>query len=351
MTSVMQSALPPTQNFENVVDQQILEYIQLVKKIKSGLIDIPKPTQLRISTISAKCKLTAEINIAELYKVVKENVNKNIMSQENSDYFIQGIQYGKEIVGLFKNLKKKKHKIQFKVDNDDLKNVDFYNQCTLLLYSDYNNNQINLKLFKNGSITMTGCKEQDDGPYVVKKLINEMKNHQKVFMYDEDQFDIMMNGFAVTMINSDYFCGFRLHLKKLEEVLINKYQLFFSYDPKVYAAVKISFMWNKDYEADGICHCGKKCIVSKKKSIKAKNNCNIITVAIFNSGKIIITGSNSFDKTKAAYKYINKLLKDNYADIIQLSIHDCLQDKVKKKTRKGRPPKIKPVEDLETSEN
>jgi TATA-box binding protein (TBP) (component of TFIID and TFIIIB) len=322
------------------VDNQILEYLHTIKKIKAGQMEIPKPTPYRISTISAKCRLTGEINIQELYLLVRKQVEEKIMKQQETDYFIQGIQYGSNIVGLFKNLQKKLDKIQGKLNDKDYKNIDFYNQCTLLLYSDYNNNQINLKVFCNGSITMTGCKDENDGVYVIKKLISELKKHSQIFMYDEDQGDISMDNFGITMINSDYFVGFRLDLIKLEEVLVNKYGLFFSYDPKFYAAVKISFMWNEEAEINnGICQCEKKCIVSKKKTIKSKNKCSIITIAVFNSGKIIITGSNTIEKTRAAYKFINNILKESYADIVKLSIHDCFNLNDKKKIRKGRPPK------------
>jgi len=322
------------------VDIQILKYIQTMNQIKAGLIEPPKPTDLRISTISAKCKLSAEVNLKEMTKVFYEKVMENIMQQKDPDYFVQGIQLGSELIGLFKKMNKKNLKIKTKIEQDDIKNIDFYNQCTLLLYSDYNNNQINLKLFRNGSITMTGCKDHSDGPYVVNKMIVEMKKHQQIFEYDEDQKDLHMKDFTITMINSDFFIGYRIDLLKLEGILSKNYDIFFSYDPKVYAAVKVSYMWNKDNEVkNGVCHCSKKCIVSTKKSEKAKNNCNIITVAIFNSGKIIITGSNEFKKTQEAYDYINKLLKENYTSVMKFSVHDCVDEKDMKKNRKGRPSK------------
>ena len=325
---------------QSQIDEQVFNYIKKMQEIKSGNAVVPKPTSLRISTISAKCRLTCEINIAELNTLLKPRIEKYIMQQEQPNYFVQGIQYGEEVTGMFKKMGKKLKNIQDKIDKDDKKNVDFYNQCTMLLYSDYNNNIINLKLFCNGSITMTGCKDENTGPYVINKLIQEFIDHKEVFNYDEDQTDIKMDGFKITMINSDYFVGFRIDLIKLETILANKYQLFFSYDPKIYAAVKISFMWNENNEVNnGLCSCEKKCIVSNKKAIKAKNKCSIITVAIFNSGKIIITGSNDMKKTKDAYKYINAILKDNYADIAKFSIHDCLKQKVKTNCI-GRPRKI-----------
>ncbi len=190
---------------------------------------------------------------------------------------------------------------------------------------------------------MTGCKDGDDGIHVITKLINFMKKYQQIFEYDEDQFDLAMKDFAITMINTDHDVGFRINLVNLESILTEKYDMYCSYDPEIYAAVKVSYMWNADNtHMDGICYCPKKCIVSKKKSEKKHNICKIITVAIFNSGKIIITGSNAFEKTKETYNYINKILAESYADVIQFSVHDCLDKKNKTKGKKGRPKKIKP---------
>lgn len=324
---------------ESKIDNQIFEYLQKMQEIKSGQAVIPKPSSLRVSTISAKCRLTGEINIEELNNLLKPRINKYIINQEKPDYLVQGIQYGPEVTGMFKKIGKKLKNIQDKIDKNDKKNVDFYNQCTLLLYSDYNNNIINLKLFCNGSITMTGCKDENDGQYVVNKLIEEFIDHKAVFNYDDDQKDISMDGFKITMINSDYFIGFRIDLIKLEYILSNQYSLFFSYDPKIYAAVKISFLWNENNKVNnGLCTCSKKCVVSTKKQVKRYNKCSIITVAIFNSGKIIITGSNDMKKTRDAYNYINSILRDNYTTVAKFSIHDCIKPKVRSNCL-GRPRK------------
>jgi len=325
---------------ETKIDNQIYEYLKKMQEIKSGNAVVPKPSSLRISTISAKCRMTGEINIEELNNLLKPRIEKNIIQQEKPDYLVQGIQYGPEVTGIFKKMGKKMKTIQDRIDKNDKKNVDFYNQCTILLYSDYNNNIINLKLFCNGSITMTGCKDENDGPYVVNKLIEEFIDHKEVFNYDDDQKDIKMEDFSITMINSDYFVGFRIDLIKLENILSNKYNLFFSYDPKIYAAVKISFLWNeKNAVNNGLCSCPKKCVVSTKKHVKKNNQCGIITVAIFNSGKIIITGSNNMKKTRDAYNYINSILRENYTTVAKFSIHDCLKTKVRTNCL-GRPRKI-----------
>ena len=47
-------------------------------------------------------------------------------------------------------------------------------------------------------------------------------------------------------------------------------------------------------------------------------DCKKITIAVFNSGKIIITGGNSFNQVLISYEFINNLLSDKtkYENII-----------------------------------
>jgi TATA-box binding protein (TBP) (component of TFIID and TFIIIB) len=39
---------------------------------------------------------------------------------------------------------------------------------------------------------------------------------------------------------------------------------------------------------------------------------------IFNSAKIVITGSNSFEHTKLCYDFVNKLIFKHYKDFVQI---------------------------------
>ena len=41
-------------------------------------------------------------------------------------------------------------------------------------------------------------------------------------------------------------------------------------------------------------------------------HCKKITISAFQSGSVIITGARNIDQIKTAYKFINKIFKDNY---------------------------------------
>ena len=104
------------------------------------------------------------------------------------------------------------------------------------------------------------------------------------------------------MINSSYAILYRFN-KENHMFLIDRTSLYEClqetkmicyYDNTQHQGVKINFMYNKD--KDGICRCEKTCLSQSK----LKRNCKKITILIFNSGKLIITGANEFVSIKVS---------------------------------------------------
>ena len=127
--------------------------------------------------------------------------------------------------------------------------------------------------------------------------------------------ELKLNNINIVLINSDFVCGFEIKRNKLYNILKKK-NITVSYEPDIYAAVNMKFYYNKSYEQQlGICHCEKKC--------KGKGDglltCKKITISIFQSGSIIITGAKSNIQKNEAYNFINKIIKNNYRDIYKVS--------------------------------
>ena len=63
----------------------------------------------------------------------------------------------------------------------------FYNQCSITIKPDIDRRPVNIKLFTNGSISMTGCLYDRDGSDAVKILLDELNKYedQNVFVDDE----------------------------------------------------------------------------------------------------------------------------------------------------------------------
>ena len=126
------------------------------------------------------------------------------------------------------------------------------------------------------------------------------------------------------MINSSYSIQYEsnesiydLHIDRqkfftyLKSTNINSY-----YDNTQHQGVKINFMYNDDN--DGICKCKDNCILKKNKDRKCKK----ITILLFQSGKIVITGSNHFKQNELCYDYLNNIISENYNKFLQTKLDE-----------------------------
>ena len=155
-------------------------------------------------------------------------------------------------------------------------------------------------------------------------LENLIKNHKNEMNYDGDtcdlkywEFDIIsripeyyLDNIKIELINSDFITNCTINNTILHKVLTDKYHIFASYEPNDYPGVKSKFYWNKtmvNNHKQGCCLCNPPCASLGKKSV-----CTQITISIFQSGSIIITGAKSIQQIRDAYKFINKVLADNY---------------------------------------
>ena len=200
--------------------------------------------------------------------------------------------------------------------------TSFYNQATLIIKPDIDIRPQNVKLFNNSSLSMTGCKNKSDGLNAVKVILKEMKKYSEIFECEEDREDIEAINYKITLINSDYCLDFTIDRPKLSDILTDEYKLFVTFTPDIYPGVKVYYYWNNNYKHnDGICKCEKNCEDKKKKEID-ETCCKRITIAIFQSGKVIITGSNRMRQTKDAYNTINKIILKNHNRIRRYTIED-----------------------------
>ena len=177
----------------------------------------------------------------------------------------------------------------------------------------------------------------DDGWYSEKEL-KELgysrlieSHHKKIKDYQKNIDDASIDGFSVSMINSDFKTNYRINLIKFLDILNeSEKNIFIKFNPERYRGLIIGYFWNKNKEIqDGCCKCKNECF-SKKKSKKLSNSdgvCKKITIAIFKTGSVIITGGNLIEQINDAYIFINDLFKKHYNQIIKLSIHDFQNEK------------------------
>lgn len=246
----------------------------------------------------------------------------------------------------------------------------FYNQQTLLIKID-TGKLINLKIFWNGNVQLTGLKSEEEGIKAINRFIEILKeinqdykkynlNYKYNFLVgknseektkelklkeklkknklkktkktknidkkkDEEEKSIIeyvkqdintlrLINLNVCLINSNFGVNFEIKRNILYQILLNHYKISVSYEPDYYQGVNSKFYWNCNNNKKGYCVCKKKCN-GKGKGL-GDGDCKKVTVAIFQSGNIIITGAQNYCQIKDAYLFINKVLDEHY-DLIK----------------------------------
>jgi len=184
----------------------------------------------------------------------------------------------------------------------------FYNQITLHIFLD---KFVNVKVFNNGRIQMTGLRSKNQGITIINILILELKGlseNKLTEILDNSNPEIVSND--IVLINSDFDIKFRVNREILQRIVIEG-NYYSSYEPVIYPGVNIKYYFNKEKQQTGICNCEEQC------NGKGKNGfCKKITIAVFNSGKIIITGGQSNEHLNTAHKFITDLIAEKKEEIM-----------------------------------
>ena len=228
----------------------------------------------QIATITMSSKITnCELNLVNIGKYLE------------IDHDIIGIKYSYGNIcfsrGIYTttNYKKSKKKQKTKI-NQQL----FYNQISLVVQcndpglsrsdpgpglskSEHQNNndkQINVKLFGNGSLHITGCKSEYDGKYVTELIYNKLKN----ISYKTHTIILSSNSYGVLLDSNNFI------YKQLNDIHINNtihgiyYNIIGFYDQKT----NVYVMNTKEYV---VYNKIKNSFISKKNDLqKMKSICN-----------------------------------------------------------------------------
>lgn len=245
------------------------------------------PDNLMISTISATGKISC--------KMLLRNIDQYMRLHNDS---ILTVVYDGKARSLLKAPVTKKRKRSFD------------NQLTMEIRV-YGDKKINIKIFRNGSFQMSGCKSIVDCNIVLNKLITRLKStlaiceNNKIieipFIEDIADKEIQVYGFKIDMINSNFGVGYHINRDSLYSILKSR-NVSCRYEPLIHACVNIKLP-NVD---------------ENDKTTKTPS------IFVFQSGNIIITGARYQNQIISAYKYIMKILNDNYDKIVKKDIMNIL---------------------------
>jgi len=270
----------------------------------------------RVSTITCNADIGNDINL-DLHIILQHIEIKD----ENGNFiWIQHLKEDEEFSRGVYPKKKRKSKTENKKSRFD-------NQITSIYR--YNDSYMpNIKIFKNGNIQLTGIKDVKHPQHIVETIIKNIiriynEIDKKVIITHADDTNplerLHYQNFKIRMINTDfkiyqneeYTDRFNIRRKELHNILISqKYNNKSSFQPGIYQGVKLEYFWNSaNTNKNGLCTCTGNCF--GKNSGHGEGNCKKVTVAIFESGSILITGGITFDQVNDAYMYICKIIKEN----------------------------------------
>ncbi len=272
----------------NIINELKLtkEYEELIKI--ENIINGPE-----ITTITIYFKTNTNFNFLNIGQHLTINKYKDV---ELITYGLNGKTYRRT----FKNLKPKKKK----------KN-NFYNQVSLKVNINSKNKPLNIKLFNKKSIQITGYKKISDLIEIII-LINTLCKEEK-YLYENSEFKKIIFSenideflpekifnIEIAMINSNYKLGFYVSSSKLYECLNNSknnnINLYISHEKNIHTSVDIKY--------------------KMKNRINNKNE--YVSIFIFESGSVIITGSKTADELIEVFCYLIKFIEINYQNIIKI---------------------------------
>lgn len=283
-----------------------------------------RPTPYRISTITCNGDIGCSVSLKAFFK--------NIEIVDSNGWIFVELGLG-EFRGVDPNVKRR--------NNPNRKN--FVNQVTIIRDMRNTGNlgghyRPNIKLFKNGNVHMTGIRSLDDGKHVVELLAQEVR---RIAAYQEESGDdpkivktedlnlIESKNFKCRMINCDFTAPFRIRRKDLHNMMIAPpYNNISSFQPGTYPGAKIHYFWNPKATGDigvghGRCECmqhGAENMCIGKGEGSGIGDCKKVTIAVFESGKVLVTGATNIEQVNAAYGFICDILM-KHVERLQKIVH------------------------------
>lgn len=151
----------------------------------------------------------------------------------------------------------------------------FYNQTTITYKL---NNTVSIKVFSNGKLQMTGISSINNCIDTIKLIIIILENSKGSIMENVKLDHRNIDNMSIEMINSNFNIKKELDLKRLRAVLISE-NIEFNYEPDTYPGIN--------------------------------SKINNISVFIFGTGNIVITGAKSLKCIEKTHKYVCELIETN----------------------------------------
>jgi hypothetical protein len=186
----------------------------------------------KISTITTSTQLPyCQLNLTNIGKYLQ--IDNEIIGLKYN-YAELSIMKGTYYTSIYKKSKYK--------NVDKIKKTLFYNQITIILNN--NGNNVNIKLFGNGSLHLTGCKNENDGMDATKIIYNKLKNiidKKDIILLTKDERGVLIDKDKLVYSYPDKnkeisIIGYK---KDISKYIINKKEYTIDNQTKMFISTKI----------------------------------------------------------------------------------------------------------------
>ncbi len=195
----------------------------------------------------------------------------------------------------------------------------FFNQSTLVvrkrrIEDSSQFKEVNIKLFANGGIQMTGI----TGLEFARKTLEWLLPLLRTLPTPISKEPVYIKTLKIQLINSDYHVNGTIHRDNLHQIVSGSpYNLFSSLEKLIHQGVNIKYYYNtsRTVGRPGICSCEKPC--QGQGEGDAPEQCKKITILAFQTGDIIVTGARKYEQLQEAYEFMNQILKRHSREILR----------------------------------
>jgi hypothetical protein len=194
----------------------------------------------------------------------------------------------------------------------------FFNQSTIVVRKRRMEDasqfkEVNIKLFANGGIQMTGITGLEFARITLEWLLPILS----ALPVPISETPVFIKTLKIQLINSDYHVNAMIHRDNLHQIATRNYSLFSSLEKLIHQGVNIKYYYNTSRITGrpGICNCEKPC--QGQGEGDAPGQCKKITILAFQTGDIIVTGARKREQLDEAYAFMNQILKRHAQEILR----------------------------------
>ena len=287
-------------------------------------MDHVKPTSLRISTKVITANMSTTMNAKHLF----DNIAQVLVPLWWPGEGILKMEHDKNIIGYASRDAFSKRGVSEKT---------FFNQSTIVLRKATNSThtqfkEVNVKLFGNGGIQMTGIPAEEFAKETLQWMLDELCKVQSTEQIFAEK--PTLQKFKVQLINSDYQVAYPINRTMLHTILSRNYGLFSTFESTIYQGVNTKYYYNDqhpDKTRPGICLCTKRC--RGQGSGSGPGECKRITMSVFQTGKIIVTGGRYLFQLEEAYNFLNTVLQRHAEEVLKLPVSSETPANVRQNTQ------------------